>query len=185
MATSILIVNLAVLAAVLLADLGTRTITWRRVLRPVIVAAIAVAVFVGSPQTSGAGFDLELGGLAGGLLLGSVASHLLMAIRRDPRTGEQVSVAGVGYAAFWIVVIGARLVFTYGANHWYSHPLGQWLAANAVTVAALTDALILFAIGLVLARVIRFARVLRSSRGRSVVAMSRVGAGRPHRGGTR
>jgi len=35
------------------------------------------------------------------------------------------------------------------------------LATNDITVAALTDALILFAIGLVLARVARFARVLR------------------------
>lgn len=163
MATSILVVNLAVLAAVLLADLGTRTITWHRVLRPMIVAAIAVAVFVKSPQTSGAGFDLELAGLAGGLILGSLASHLLMAIRRDPRTGEQVSVAGVGYAAFWIVVIGARLLFTYGANHWYSDSLGRWLGTNAISVAALTDALILFAIGLVLARVIRFVHVLRQT----------------------
>lgn len=163
MATSILIVNLAVLAAVLSADLGTRTVTWRRVLRPVIVAAIAIAIFVKSPQTSGSGFALESAGLAGGLILGSIASHLLMAIRTDPRTDEQVSVAGTGYAIFWVVVIGARLVFTYGADHWYSHPLGGWLAANAVSVAALTDALILFAIGLVLARVIRFARVLRQT----------------------
>src|SRR5690348_5598511 len=118
MATSILIVNLAVLAAVLSADMGTRTLTWRRVLRPVIVSAIAVAIFVKSPQTSGAGFSLELAGLAGGLILGSVASHLLMAIRTEPRTGGQVSVAGVGYAAFWIVAIDARLVFAYGATHW-------------------------------------------------------------------
>jgi hypothetical protein len=65
--------------------------------------------------------------------------------------------------AVWILVIGARLLFTYGANHWYSHAIGQWLATNRVTVDALTDALILLAIGLVLARAVRFAYVLRNA----------------------
>jgi hypothetical protein len=38
------------------------------------------------------------------------------------------------------------------------------MATNRVTVDGLTDALVLFAIGMVLARVIRFARVLRKPR---------------------
>jgi hypothetical protein len=161
--TGVLIVNLAVLAAVLWADLGTKEVTRRRVIRPVIVTAIAVAIFVKNPQTSGNGLALELAGLGGGLILGAVGARLLMVIRTDPRTGKPVSIAGAGYAAFWIVVIGARLLFTYGANHWYSHSLGQWLASNRITVDALTDGLILLAIGLVLARAVRFARVLRST----------------------
>jgi hypothetical protein len=161
--TGILIVNLAVLAAVLWADLGTKEVTRRRVVRPVIVTAIAVAIFVKNPQTSGNGLALELAGLVGGLILGAIGVRLLMVIRTDPGSGKPISIAGAGYAAFWIVVIGARLLFTYGANHWYSHALGQWLTANRVTVDALTDALILLAIGLVLARAIRFAHVLRDA----------------------
>ena len=57
-------------------------------------------------------------------------------------------------------MIGARLLFTYGANHWYSHALGGWMTTNGVTVDGLTDALVLLAIGMVLARAVRFARVL-------------------------
>lgn len=163
MPSDVLIVNLVVLGVVLWADLGTREITRRRVLRPVVVSAIAVAIFVKSPQMSGNGFVLELVGLASGLILGAIGSHLLMAIRTDPRTDKQISVTGTGYAAFWIVVIGARLIFTYGANHWYSQALGHWMVTNSVTVDGLTDALILLAIGMVLARAIRFARVLRST----------------------
>ena len=160
MPTDVLIVNLVVLGVVLWADLGTRQITPRRVLRPLIVSVIAVAIFVKNPQMSGTGLALELVGLAAGVSLGAIGAHLLMRITRDSGTGEPISVTGAGYAAFWIVVIGARLLFTYGANHWYRQALGHWMAANSVTVNGLTDALILLAIGMVLARAIRFARVL-------------------------
>ncbi|HTU29526.1 MAG TPA: hypothetical protein VMF07_09100 [Solirubrobacteraceae bacterium] len=162
MSASIWLVNLAVLAAVLGADLGTREITRRRILRPLIVSAIAVAVFVKSPQTSGTGLALELAGFGIGLALGVIGSHRLMSVRQDGAAGTATSVAGTGYAAFWTAVIGARVLFSYGAEHWYSAALGQWLAAHQVTVAGLTDTLILLAIGMVLARVMRFARVLGS-----------------------
>jgi hypothetical protein len=162
MSTAIWLVNLAVLIAVLGADLGTRQITRRRILRPLIVSAVAVAGFVKSPQSSGTGLALELAGLSVGLALGALGSHRLMTVRRDESAGTAASIAGAGYAALWTGVIGARLVFSYGADHWYSAALGRWLAAHQVTVAGLTDALVLLAIGMVLARVMRFARVLGS-----------------------
>ena len=62
MTADVLIVNLAVLGAVLWADLGTKDITWRRVLRPLIVSAVAIAIFVKSPQTSGNGLGLGSSG---------------------------------------------------------------------------------------------------------------------------
>jgi hypothetical protein len=159
MSASIWIVNLAVLLAVLAADLGTREITRRRIVRPLIVSAVAIGLFVKSPQTSGTGLALELAGLGVGLGLGAFASRRLMTIREDDTTGTATSIAGAGYGVFWVIVIGARLLFTYGAEHWYTTALGQWLAAHQVTVAGLTDTLILLAIGMVLARVLRFARV--------------------------
>ena len=156
MPADVLIVNLVVLGVVLSADLGTRTITRLRIMRPLIVAAVAVVIFVRNPQTSGTGLTLELVGLVSGLILGAIGVRLLMVINTEERT----TVAGAPYAAFWIVVIGARLLFTYGAEHWYTEPLGRWLITNHVTVDGLTDALVLFAIGMVLARALRFARAL-------------------------
>ena len=85
-----------------------------------------------------------------------------MTIRRDPTTKKLISIAGAEYAAFWIIVIGARLMFTYGANHWYNHAPSRWLLTNRITVDGLTDGLILLAIGMVFARVVRFANVLRT-----------------------
>lgn len=160
MPAGVLIVNLAVLVAVLWADLGTRAITWSRALWPAVIAAIVIGIFFKSPQTAGRGLDLELGGLAVGLLLGVLAALRLMVIRVDPATDEPVTEAGPGYAGFWITVIALRIVYTYGAHHWYAHPLGTWKLKNGITTNGITDALILLAIGLVLARVLRLALFL-------------------------
>ena len=55
-------------------------------------------------------------------------------------------------AALWTTVIGARLTFSYGANHWYTDQLGRWMYENQVTVDALTDTLIVMAIAMMLGR---------------------------------
>jgi hypothetical protein len=49
-------------------------------------------------------------------------------------------------------VIGARALFSYGANHWFSNQLGGWLAANSILGAAVTDGLIFMAVAMLLTR---------------------------------
>jgi hypothetical protein len=157
MSSSVLIVNLLVLFAVLEADLGRRRISRLRIIRPLLVAASIVPMFVDRPATAGTGEVLELA-LAGlGVLLGVFASTGLMRIGFDEAKQRVVSVAGVGYGLFWCVIIGARLAFTYGANHWYTAQLAHWMAANGVSVDALTDALIFMAIAMTVTRTIRLA----------------------------
>ena len=80
-----------------------------------------------------------------------------MKITYDDATQQSMSVAGAAYGAFWAVVIGARLLFTYGANHWYHSQLGHWLVTNGITVDALTDALIFMAVAMAVTRTIRLA----------------------------
>ena len=50
------------------------------------------------------------------------------------------------------VVIGARAAFSYGSVHWFGPQLVHWMASNAVTVDALTDALLLMALAMTLTR---------------------------------
>lgn len=151
MSTSIWIVNLVVLASVLGTDLGRRAVTTRRLLRPAIVAAVVVPMFVKHPATSGDSLLLEIAGAAVGLLLGLAAAALLRP-RRDAATGALYTQGGVAYAALWTAVIGARLAFSYGAEHWFTQSLGRWMYTNQITVDALTDALILMAIAMLLGR---------------------------------
>jgi hypothetical protein len=164
MSSNVLIVNLAVLIAVLEADLGRRVVSRLRILRPLLVAAAVVPLFIDHPATAGNGEVLEIALTGLGVVLGLVASTGLMSVSFDEAKGRVVTRAGVAYAAFWCAVIGARLAFTYGANHWYTTQLGHWMATNGISTDALTDALIFMAIAMSIARTIRLAH------GRSVAS---------------
>ena len=157
MPTDVLIVNIAVLFAVLEADLGHRKITRFRILRPLLLAAGIIPLFIAHPATAGNGEILEIA-LAGlGVLFGVVAAGGLMKVTYDDAIQQGVSVAGAAYGAFWVAVIGARLLFTYGANHWYNTQLGHWLVTNGISVDALTDALIFMAVTMAVTRTVRLA----------------------------
>ncbi|TDU05976.1 hypothetical protein EDD99_4518 [Streptomyces sp. 846.5] len=152
--TQAMIVNGAVLVAVLHSDLGSeRKIGPVRILRPLVLAGAVIPLFVQSPATHGTGLAVELAGIAAGLLGGLVAVAL-MAVHRSRDTGRPVSRAGTPYALLWIVVIGARAAFSYGSSHWFPAQLTSWCIAHQVTGAAITDALIVMAVAMLLTRTI-------------------------------
>ncbi|MER8058036.1 hypothetical protein GTY81_17820 [Streptomyces sp. SID8366] len=147
-----MIINGVVLFAVLEADLGPhRTIGRFRVLRPVLTAAVIVPFFVKGLTTTGYGLALELAGLLAGLLCGLLAARG-MRVYTSPRTGRPVSRAGWGYAAVWCVVIGARAAFSYGSEHWFPVQLATWMGTHRISADALTDALLLMAVTMMLTR---------------------------------
>ncbi|NUR25410.1 MAG: hypothetical protein HOV83_06095 [Catenulispora sp.] len=171
---SIWLVNGIVLASVLGTDLGRREVTRARLLRPAIVAAVIVPLYVKHPATSGTGLALELGGAALGLVLGLAAAALLK-VRREEGTEKVHTHAGAAYAALWSGVIGARVAFSYGAQHWFTEGLGRWMYAHQVSVDALTDALVVMAIAMLLGRTgamaaKRGAAAGRTGRARAVAA---------------
>jgi len=92
-----------------------------------------------------------------------------MQVGHDVARGRVVSRAGVAYGLFWCVVIGARLLFTYGANNWYSAALVHWMSTNGISADALTDGLIFMAIAMAVARTFRWRR-LGCTPARSTVA---------------
>ncbi|HXZ99527.1 MAG TPA: hypothetical protein VEK76_04180 [Candidatus Binatia bacterium] len=151
MPASIWIVNLFVLAVVMEADLGQRKVTWLRVLRPLAAGLVILPFFVQSPQTSGSGLLFELVATGAGLLLGLVAAFGFMRVGVSAQ-GRLTSRTGIAYAAFWIFVIGARILFSFGAYNWYGAPLGHWMVTNQITVDGLTDGLIFLALAMALSR---------------------------------
>jgi hypothetical protein len=154
MLTKALIVNALVLFAVLEADLGpARKLSRFRLLRPLLLSAAIVPMFLEAIATHGTGLALEIAGGVAGILLGLIAARM-MTIRRNPETSRIVTRAGAAYATFWIAVIAARSLFSIGAIHWFSQPLATWMANHQVTGAAITDTLIIMAVAMTLARTI-------------------------------
>jgi hypothetical protein len=150
--TEAMIVNGAVLFAVLEGDLGpSRKIGKFRILRPLLVSAAIIPLFIDRPASHGYGLLVEVMGVLAGLL-GGLAAAGLMRVYRSPKTGKPVSHAGLPYALLWILIVGARAAFSYGSVHWFGAQLDHWCLAHQVTVAAITDGLIFMAISMVLVR---------------------------------
>ena len=145
------IINLLMLAVVAHNDLGRRRVGWCRLVRPLLMIGAIVPFFLRGAAVSGAGLALEVAGVGFGLMLGLVAGTLIR-VELDPNTGQPFSRAGAPYLALWTGVIIARMLFAYGAQHWFAQGLGRFLFTNHITVGALTDSLIFMAIAMVLAR---------------------------------
>ena len=151
MDASVLIPNLVILVTVLLSDYGSRPVTTLRLVRPFIAAAVIIPFFFTGVQGSGNGLLLEVAAATAGTALGVLAASLLR-VSRDGATGRVATTGGSAYALFWIVIVAARLYFTYGAQHVFGPQLGQWLYTSHITVDGLTAALIFFSVAMLLGR---------------------------------
>jgi hypothetical protein len=95
-----------------------------------------------------------------------------MKVYRSKKTGRPVSAAGGAYALLWMSSSVPRVLFSYGADHWFENQLGRWLTMHSIPSAAITDGLIFIAVAMVLTRAVGLAARARSVSGGREVAMS-------------
>ncbi len=165
MTTTMYLLNLGLLAFVLRANLGVRSVTTGRLLLPLALVAAAAAVFLRDVPTAGNDVSLEFAGAATGLVLGIVAGALVRV--RPDRSGDLTMHAGAAYAALWVAVIGGRMLFAYGADHWFPAAIGRFSMVHQITGAdAWTAAFILLSLAMVTARVATSAAAIAVARRR-------------------
>ena len=132
MSISQLILNAALLAFVLLTNLGTRRVTTQRLLLPLVLVAVAGWAFLRDVPTAGGDGRLELVGALTGVALGAAAGAL-MRVGHDA-DGVLVTHASAGYAVLWLAVIGGRVAFAQSATGWAARSRSRcfWLANRAL-----------------------------------------------------
>jgi hypothetical protein len=150
MPTSALILSAVILVGVLTSDLGRRAVTHSRLRRPLLIAGIAGSMYLSAFASKGDGLAVELAGAGIGAVLGLLAGSL-MRVEHDGE-GQAFTRAGASYALIWIAVVGSRLLFIYGSENWFSSSLESWMVSHHVTTAALTNGLVLMALGMTVAR---------------------------------
>jgi MFS family permease len=153
MTTSEYLLNLGLLAYILHSNLGTRVVTRRRFTLPVLLVVVAGYAFLRDMPTVGHDPQLELAGLGAGVLLGAVAAALVRV--RRAADGRLLATAGLGFAALWVGVIGGRMLFAFGADHWFTGAVVDFSRQNQITGAdAWTAAFVLMALGMVVSRLL-------------------------------
>ncbi len=115
------------------------------------LVVVAAVLFLREIPTGGNDVTLELAGAATGAAFGVVAG-LLLRVHRNAQ-GVTVTRAGAAYAALWLAVIGGRVAFAYGADHWFSRNIATFSISHQITGAdAWTAAFVLMALVMLLVR---------------------------------
>lgn len=158
----VLFLGLAV--AVLATQLGSRRLTIRRLLVPLALVGVAGYEYLQTIPTQGGDLDFIALATAAGAACGLLTA-ILVRVERDG-AGGIITIAGLGYAAIWLAVLGGRLAFGYLAQNQWAGAVRQFSIDHAITGAtAWTDAFILMAVGMVVARtLVVAARALALSR---------------------
>ncbi len=153
MSTTEVLMFLGLAAAVLITQLGRHTLTWRRMLLPLIVVAVVGRQYLQTIPTIGGDLDFEIVCAAFGAACGVLAAGLVT-LQHDPASGRISIWAGLGYATVWVVVLGGRLAFAYLATNGWSAQVRQFSIDHAITAAAWTSAFVLMALAMVVARTV-------------------------------
>lgn len=147
------LLNVALLGYILWSNLGTRVVTGRRFLIPLVIVAVAGTGYLRHLPALGNDRRLEMAGIVAGVVFGVIAASQVRAGRNAE--GRVTTTAGAGFAALWILVIGGRMLFAYGAQHWFASAMTTFSIQHRISGAdAWTAAFVLMALAMLATRVL-------------------------------
>lgn len=147
------LLSFCLLAYILWRNLGTRVVTPRRFVIPLVIAVLVGGGYLRGMPTAGNDLALEAAGLVAGVALGVLAARLTTAGRNAQ--GQVTMTAGAPYALLWILVIGGRTLFAYGAAHWFPHAIAQFSIDHRISgSAAWTAMFVLMALTMLITRIV-------------------------------
>jgi hypothetical protein len=172
MSTTEILTFVGIAALIIGTSMGRHTLTARRMILPLLVAAVVGKMYITSIPTAGNDVDFYLWCVAAGIAFGVLAAAL-MKVSRDATSGQIFTEAGVAYATIWVAIFGGRLAFAYFATHSFGPTVAQFSIDHLITAAAWTPALVLMALVMVATRVLVVggrALLLQTARGRLSLA---------------
>ncbi|RNI22800.1 hypothetical protein [Flexivirga caeni] len=158
-----LLISGGIAAVVLATQYGRRALSTHAILRPLgMIAGVAFFYLRGIP-TDRSELWLYAAGLGLGLLCGAVAT-VFTRVERDAATGKAMTVCGAGFVATWLVVVGARLLFVWEADHnaAFRMHLGQFMMNHQLHESSIAPFFVLWALTMVVSRIA--ANLLRAVR---------------------
>jgi hypothetical protein len=145
------LLNAVMLAYILFTNLRTTTLAGWRMTFPLVLASALALIFLRHAPTTGHDLILEITGAAAGVLFGMLAA--LVVRLAHGRDGRVQATAGAAFAGLWLLAIGGRMVFAYGADHWFTAAIATFSRAHEITGAgAWSAAFMLMAITMLMTR---------------------------------
>jgi hypothetical protein len=150
MQTTDYIIDSLLILTVLL-QIKERPLTNRELLRPVIIVAAAVALYLNGIPTAGNDLLLAVALAVTGGVIG-IASGLAVRLRRDG-TGRVLARGSWTSAFYWVLGMGSRMAFIVWMTHGGAPAIAKFSAQHSITSAeAWTVALLAMAVAEVLGR---------------------------------
>jgi membrane protein CcdC involved in cytochrome C biogenesis len=146
----------SIFLVVMLTQFGRRAYTKAALLRPLImVGAFGVIYLKDAPLANAAEIWVYAAGLALGLVFG-LSAAAVTALDRDPGTGKTYTTSRWGFLTIWGLAVLIRLAFVWAVTDvpWVGHQFGEFMISNQISAEAVAPFFVLWALTMVIARVI-------------------------------
>lgn len=149
-----LTVSGSVFGVIMASQYGRRDYSWHKKVLPLVSVAVFAWFYLRHAPTASVDVAVYAVGAVIGVVFGLWAA-LATKVERDPRTGRMVTVSGLSFMFAFLTGVALRVLFVAFAEHvtWFRDPLGRFMSAHQITVAAIPPFFVLMATVMVATRV--------------------------------